>query len=314
MSIPSLNFKLDNNRIGWFVKFVNAVVIRCKPLDLDVFRLSCHKLCSRYEVHERDWICYAVNHNTQVLDLSLYGSMPCYIYTCTSLEELYLNYRNRYSSVQIVNLPNLRKLSISNIACQSYVKNLRSGCPILEFLRVDTFKFTDCVITDERLKYLAILKCKIQKEAQLFVSAPNLLSFSYEGELSLPCKTTLNMPSLSSTCLTSCDLSMIKCFEGMTSCLRFLTHVELLELHFEFCRHKELLTSDLSLELPIFPNLKNVTVAFCMFSCFQMVTCILKSSPNLEKLAILQNVCFFQGEEGASTNESTNVSSTIAIF
>ncbi|XP_078149958.1 putative F-box/LRR-repeat protein At3g18150 [Carex rostrata] len=294
-----------------FVKFVNAVLLRRKPLDLDVFHLNCYEL--EEDSSEADWIRYAMNHNTRVLYLSTSDFIPWSSYTCTSLEKLDL-YRPHTDSDIIVNLPNLKALSISYADLDScYVKNFLSGCPILEFLELDNcnFSYTDCIIAHEYLKYLLLVTCRIEQE--LFVSAPNLLSFSYEDELSLPCKTTLNMPSLAKSCLTSCDPSMIKCLEGTATCLRFLTNVELLELHFECRQYKELLASVLSLELPIFPNLKNVTVAFCMFSCFQMVTSILKSSPKLKKLTILQKECLSHCEAEASTNESTSISSTIAV-
>ncbi|XP_078149957.1 FBD-associated F-box protein At5g60610-like [Carex rostrata] len=316
-----------------FPNFVNAVLLRRKPLDLDVFQLFCYYLSNNAEMH---WIRYAMNHNVRVLHLSPYEFIPWSTYTCASLQKLYLysphrDLDNLDSSLQRVNLPNLKKLSIccADLLNSNYVNNFLGGCPKLEFLLIDTCKFTDCIIAHDNLEYLVLVRCLIEDE--LFVSAPNLLQFFYRGELSLPCKTTLNMPSLASSRLTSCDPpfmflhhkeetswvpSIIKCLEGMATCLRFLTNVELLELHFEYRQYKEFSASVSSLELPIFPYLKNVTVAFCMFSCFQMVTWIMKSSPKLKTLTILQNRCVSHSEEGDCshcTNESTNVSSTIAI-
>ncbi|XP_078149567.1 F-box/LRR-repeat protein At3g59210-like [Carex rostrata] len=345
-SLPSLNFifndlfdnfdeDFDDNESAFsakcekFVNFVNAVLLRRKPLDLDVFQLHCYELSNSQEIN---WIRYAMNHNARVLQLTPSEFIPWSTYTCASLQKLYLNgpdgdFHNLDSSVQRVNLPNLKKLSIFNAVSlnSSYVKNFLCGCPKLEFLLIDTCIFTKyCIIAHDNLEYLVLVRSLIKDE--LFVSAPNLLSFSYMDELPLPCKTTLNMPSLESSCLTSCDPpsifqinktscypSMVKCLEGMATCLRFLTNVELLELHFECCQYKELLASVLSLELPIFPNLKNVTVAFCVFSCFQMVTWIVKSSPKLKRLQYYKKN-LSHGEEEASTNESTKVSSTIAIF
>ncbi|XP_078149560.1 F-box/LRR-repeat protein At4g14103-like isoform X2 [Carex rostrata] len=337
--LPSLNFSFDDfghddyyhgycfdrNDAGRFAKFVNNLLLRREHMDLDVFRLSCEHF--DYSEIERDWIHYAFEHNTRVLHLSLSDSVPPYIYTCTSLEELYLNdnhaYNRRYfnrheidSSVHIVNLPNLRKLTIYRSALTSNdVKNLLSGCTILEFLRLDCCFLFDCVIAHKSLKHLAIVNCLFE-ETQLVISTPNLLSFLYDDGHSFrsPSNTTLNMPSLASSYLTIQDYSRMKCFERMTTSLSFLTNVEFLELHFIFEDYWLEELAVLPFELPIFSNLKNLTVSIFTFSCFQLVNCILKSSPNLEKLTMLQEGYVSQGEEGASTNESTNISSTIAIF
>ncbi|XP_078151835.1 F-box/FBD/LRR-repeat protein At1g13570-like [Carex rostrata] len=297
-----------------FVKFVNTFLLRRKPLDLDVFRLFCHRLCSRDVGFETDWIHYAVNHNIRILHLSLVGSEPWCIYTCTSLEELYLYQISIDSPDQIVNLPNLRKLNICSVDLNpKHVKNLLSGCPVLEFLRLDTCFFSECIISHECLKHLAIVNCMIEG-TQLFISTPNLLSFLYDGKLSSSYKTTINMPSLTSSCLMSRDNYVSTSLEGMATFLRFLANVELLELHFQCVWNKEWLQHVLPLELQIFEKLENVTVAFCMFSCFQMVTWVLKSSPNLKKLTILQREgCLSYDENRASSSlELTNASLTIA--
>ncbi|XP_078150083.1 F-box protein At5g03100-like [Carex rostrata] len=318
--LPSLNFNFHNFRhdydddfvddiaVGRFAKFVNTLLLRRKPFDLDVFCLSCEGMSLFNTLSCEGMIRYAVEHNTRVLHLSFPDSVPPCIYTCTSLEELYLNdnhassgytrYVKIYSSVPIVNLPNLRKLTFYRTALNSNnVKNLLSGCTILEFLRLDSCFLVDCVIVHKSLKHLAIVNCLFNK-TQLVISAPNLLSFVYDENFQPPSNTTLNMPSLASSCLMIRGCLMMKYLERMT------TNIELLELHFK--RHLLEESTVVPLKLPIFSNLKNLTAVLVTFSCFQMVNCVLKNSPNLEKLTLLQ--------EGASTNVSTNVSSTIAIF
>ncbi|XP_078149556.1 F-box/LRR-repeat protein At3g26922-like isoform X1 [Carex rostrata] len=323
-----LRRKADSRR---FVKFVSTLLLRRNPLDLDMFRLSCDKLYGRDVELETDWIHYAVNHNTRILDVTLIGSGPSCIYTCTSLEELYLHGVSLGSSIQIVNLPNLRKLSIYSADLYSnHVKSLLSGCTILEFLRLDTCRLSECIISHECLKHLAILNCSIQKGTQFSISTPKLLSFLYDGKLS-SYKTTINMPSLTSSCLMNCDNikeyltatitysylinldNIVNIFmEGMATCLRYLANVELLELHFERVGYKVLNPQALlSLELPIFPKLENMTVAFGVLSCFQMVILIIKNSPNLKKLTILQREgCLSSVEMEASTNELASITST----
>ncbi|XP_078149455.1 putative F-box/LRR-repeat protein At4g15060 [Carex rostrata] len=313
-SLSSLNFEW-NELHARFGKFVNTFLLRRKPLVLDVFRLSCFMFRSTYAWEVSDWIRYAVNHNTRVLHLKLGNSVPCCIYTCTSLEELYLYFVRIDSSIPIVNLPNLRKLSINGTGLDSsYVENLLSGCTKLEFLRLESCYFSECIISHECLKQLAIKNCWI-RGSRLFINAPNLLSFSYTGKLS---KATLSMPSLRFVCLVCCDFSTYSSMEDMVTFFRFLTNVELLELHLECCWDKDLSAAVWPLELSIFAKLKNVTIGFCMFSCFQMVTSILKCSPNLTKLTILQQKeeCLYhvdEDEEEASTKVPPNISSTIVV-
>ncbi|XP_078151304.1 putative F-box/LRR-repeat protein At5g02930 [Carex rostrata] len=210
---------------GRFAKFVNSLLMRRQSLDLDVFRLFCHQIWLGYE---REWVHYAVNHNPRVLHLTLTRSVPWCVYTCSSLEELYLSDPGIYPSDLIVNLPKLRKLTICWSDLNSiYVKNLLYGCPILELLRLDSCVVRDCVIAHECLKHLAIENCHIiHEEHHLFINAPCLLSFLYEGDLSLPYKTTLNKPSLTSSCLTSFDDSADISLEGIATCLHFLTNID----------------------------------------------------------------------------------------
>ncbi|XP_078150086.1 putative FBD-associated F-box protein At5g50270 isoform X2 [Carex rostrata] len=262
-----------------------------------------------------------MNHNTRVLHLKLGGYLtvgryvPCCIYTYTSLEELYLNYPRIDSSIPVVNLPNLRKLSICDADLNSsYVKNLLSGCTKLEFLHLESCHFSECIISHECLTHLAIENCQI-KETGLFINAPNLLSFSYSGKLYIA---SLNMPSLRFVCLKHCDFSTNASMEEMVTFLHFLANVELLEMHLECCCDKDLSAAVWPLKLSIFSKLKNVTVCFCMFSCFEMVTSILKSSPNLTKLTVQQKEdCPAHGEEdeveGSRKDIITNLSSAIVV-
>ncbi|XP_078151550.1 putative F-box protein At1g58310 [Carex rostrata] len=312
-----------------FKQFVNTLLLRRKPLDLDMFRLSCHKLLGL----ETECIHYAVNHNTRILHLSIVGSMPSCIFTCTSLEELYLHRVSLKSSVHILNLPNLRKLSMIDADLYSnHLNNLFSGCTILEFLRLDTCFLSECIISHECLKHLVIMNCSIRKGTQFSISTPKLVSFLYDGKLS-SYKTTINMPSLTSSCLMNRDNivrdyaysltrsssyvmygdNIVTIFmEQMATCLCYLTNVELLELYFERVGYKVLNPQALlSLELPIFPKLENMTVAFGVFDCFQLVTLIIKNSPNLKKLTILQREgCLSSDEMEASTDELTSIIST----
>ncbi|XP_078150002.1 F-box/LRR-repeat protein 25-like [Carex rostrata] len=228
-----LNMTTESVKLG---KFVDTFLQRREPLNLDVFRLPCFKFQSMNACQVSNWIRYAVNHNTRVLHITYDGSVPCCIYTCTSLEELYLGFPCIDSSVPIINLPKLRKLTIRYEHLNSgNVKNLLSGCRTLEFLRLDSCFFIECIIiSHECLKHLAIVNC-YRDGTSLFINTPNLLSFSYDGKLS---KTTLNMPSLTFASLVRCNSLTNTSSEEFVTFFCSLTNAEFLELHLECSLHQ----------------------------------------------------------------------------
>ncbi|KAF3339854.1 putative F-box/FBD/LRR-repeat protein [Carex littledalei] len=319
----------EQKKVCWerFVEFVNMVLLKRESLDLNMFSINGIPFPSD---EARDWINYAVKHKTRILKLE--RCLPCCISPYTSLEELHL-YQLREFGSGIVTLPKLRKLIISDGQLESdYLKNLLSGSPILEYLRLDNCIPRECVIAHGCLKHLAIVNRHCSHPRNLLISAPNLLSFFYDGELLLSHQTTLNVPSLTFACLVIRDSSSINCLAGMAAMLFFLATVELLELHvncnwqnvyisyshfeillisIDLCMFERMykeLPAVLRTKLPIFQKLKNVTFGFSTSSCFQMVTWILKNSANLKKLILLeQEEWLFHDERGASTSESTKV-------
>ncbi|XP_078149824.1 F-box/LRR-repeat protein At4g14103-like [Carex rostrata] len=300
-------------KLHWerFVEFVNMVLLKRKSLDLDMFSINGFTSINE---HTRDLIHYAVKHKTRVLKLD--NCLPCCFSPYTSLEELHL-YQCWYREFEygIVTLPKLKKLIISHGELESdHLKNLLSGSPILEYLRLDNCIQEECVIAHGCLKHLVIVY-KHSGYRKLLISAPDLLSFSYDGELLLSCETTLNMSSLTSACLVSRDSSTIKCLAEMTDMLSSLANVQLLELHVN-CNWQKELPAVLQIKLPIFQKLENVTFGFSGSSCFQMVSWILKNSPNLKKLTLLEQEreeYLFHDERGASTSESKDASSRVAV-
>ncbi|KAJ3687295.1 hypothetical protein LUZ61_016459 [Rhynchospora tenuis] len=124
-----------------FAIFVEMVLFSCEPLHLDVFRLSFGALNSA-DVLLKDWVIYAVQHNPRVVHLAFLQLPPSLvhsIYTCTSLEELYLHHSERalsqYTCRAAVNLPNLKRLSIHNVfLAKNELQDLLAGCPVLQYL------------------------------------------------------------------------------------------------------------------------------------------------------------------------------------
>ncbi|XP_078151587.1 putative F-box/LRR-repeat protein At3g59170 [Carex rostrata] len=295
------------------VEFVNMVLLKRKSLDLDMFNIN--GICLDDEEQARDWIHYAVKHKTRVLKVD--KCLPCCFSPYTTLEELHLyKYWCREFESGIVTLPKLKKLIISYGKLESdNLKNLLSGSPVLEYLRLDNCIQRECVIAHGCVKHLAIVYKHSGYPRELLISAPNLLSFFYDGKLLLSCETILNMSSLTFACLVSRDSSTINCLAGMTAMLSFLANVQLLELHVN-CNWQKELPAVLQIKLPIFQKLKNVTFGFSRSSCFQMVSWILKNSLNLKKLTLLEQEreeYLFHDERGTSTSESKDASSRVAI-
>lgn len=224
-----------------FIKFVNKLLQKWKSLDLDMFVLSGDEFRTRYkcysdwyEFHITEWISYAVKHKARVIyliDLP-YKSLPSCIYTCASIEELNLSTCHRYA-YGMVHLPNLRKLSIyDGIGC---LRNLLSGSPNLEYLKLDLCSLEHYLICHGFLKHLSIIDCEIYYDTRLLIAAPKLLSFSYRGEVPLSSKETLSMPSLVSADIKICYTQMTDISEKLAPLLSALGNVEHLKLDINRC-------------------------------------------------------------------------------
>ncbi|KAJ3687297.1 hypothetical protein LUZ61_016461 [Rhynchospora tenuis] len=298
-----------------FATFVDMVLLRRKPVPLDVFRMSFGALDSNY-VTFQNWLNYAVQHNPRVVHLDYFCcSLPVCVYTCTSLEELYIHlYPVQILTLTrrpVVNLPNLKRLSIRNdFLTPNQFKDLLFGCPILEYLWLNRCYFgEETEIAHESLQHLTIVDSKIS-----FFHASNLLTFYY---ISSEATATLDMPSLTYAHLElknpMIQYPLVQCWNGLASFLRGLVNVEVLELCVPWA---QLLEEFVLPELPVYQKMHDLSVgAFCMRLGFFLVTWILWKVPNLKKLTILQqSECtgFCCGEE-ADTSESTDVPLRAAI-
>ncbi|KAJ3687296.1 hypothetical protein LUZ61_016460 [Rhynchospora tenuis] len=300
-----------------FARFVNSVMLRRKPLPLDMFSLSFGALNSN-DMLLRNWVIYAVHRNPRVVRLAFLQFSSTFVntvlhclYTCTSLEELYLHHCERVSSKYtcraVVNLPNLKRLSIYNdFLTKNELKDLLSGCPILQYLWLEQCQLQKDEITNESLQHLTIVNSKIT-----FISAPNLLTFHF---ISSEPTATLNMLSLTYARIELKN-PMIQGWKGLASFFSGLVNVEILELQVPFklkVKKEEILLP----ELPIFQKMHDFSVGgFCKCFGFCLVTWILGKAPNLKKLTFLQLrecSCFCRGEE-VNTSEWTDGSFSAAI-
>lgn len=221
-----------------FVEFVSVFLFCCNHLlVLDKFQLSCQhnqisKLIFGKSVleHARDWIRYAVRHNPRVLSLHFVLSRNSLsdIYTCMSVQELHLH-ECEVDVSGIVNLPSLRKLSFSKVDfILSNLKNILSGCPILEYLSLECCIWDESEIAHRSLQHLTIVSCTCAREIpRMFISAPNLLSFCYKWS---PSKITLNVPSLTDARFIFPNSTAVwRGWKELAASLSALVNVEILE-------------------------------------------------------------------------------------
>ncbi|KAJ4789906.1 F-box/RNI-like superfamily protein [Rhynchospora pubera] len=312
-----------------FSTFVTTVLLMSNPLHLDTFRVSFGSLISNNLLF-KEWVIYALQHNPRVVHLEFLQYPPLSLihrlYACASLEELGIHYGekivtprlaeerflrhhqrafSKYTPRAAINLPNLKKLSFRNdYFSNNNLKDLLSGCPLLQYLSLEQCYLEEDEIAHETLQHLTTINCRIPS----IISATNLVTFYYISSSPIPIP---NMPSLTHACVTVNTHS--RSWEGLASFFSGLVNVEVLELDVSYVKPQEEYVLP---ELPIFQKVHDLSVGFCMCSgfLFWLVTWILKKVPNLKKLTLQQQKCygFCCGEE-ADTSDWTGIPLRAAI-
>ncbi|KAJ3676234.1 hypothetical protein LUZ60_003646 [Juncus effusus] len=302
--VPVLHFDLTEfadeffalGGLNRFKCFVTQFLLSfAESSNLETFRLSCHAI-SDTSISDcvSMWIFDALKYNPKNIFIDFSGhnylNLPDLIYTCESLEEIYLNICVGESTQRITpcisNLPKLRKLSLCNVYIyDDHMENLISGCPNLEILIVENCVMRISGIWCRSLKSLTIRGCHLFVPA-FSISAPGLLYFSFVGEMESGIK-------LRDVCeVTHASI----CFDtGMNYNSDFLSNllrVEDLKISSGFL--KNVLEGE-SRKCPIFHNLKHLILGDCCMNCaFGSLSCFLEHTPKLEKLTLLHTEGIFE--------------------
>ncbi|KAJ1685224.1 hypothetical protein LUZ63_016614 [Rhynchospora breviuscula] len=275
-----------------FVHFVSTVLLRRQPCNIHSFRLDCDSVTLSRQDHFKAWIVYAVQHNVRVLHVEALSShsFPSCIWACSSLENLYLNpfccdlYR-----LTDVNLPNLRELHLNEAFLDNcFSKLLFCGCPFLEKVCFEDCDFVDCDVSSNSLKHLRIVVDGDRGSYydtgfrhNMKISAPNLTSFSFDGEPVFMQQTIFE----STSSLIHVDFRYYCGFEeGYFESFAAVTSIENLVLRGHYC---DVFLEGLLPKLTVFDNLTNLTIGGLCLSChFNVLARFLEHLPNLKKLVL----------------------------
>ncbi|KAJ4809094.1 FBD-associated F-box protein [Rhynchospora pubera] len=293
-------------RFEKFRDFVSTTLLLREASDLHKFRLFC-KMFDRhnYRILMRSWILYALKHNLQVLDIDIRpeDSLPFGVFTCASLVDVSLSSYTSVQTVEVINLPCLRRLHLNHMKLnQDFIEKLFCGCPVLEFLHLEYYIGEFTAINSPSLKYLEIkyygLRGETEKNIEL-INTPNLLSFRYSiYSNTIGHKILLKMPSLTSASIYS-DYHI-----GKSNILIGLSNVQNLKLR--GCAIKGLLKNELP-NCPEFSNVKDLSLDDLCLSCnFSLFASFLNHFPNLEKLSLQHAGCSF-GEKVDGNRESLKI-------
>ncbi|KAJ1691592.1 hypothetical protein LUZ63_015747 [Rhynchospora breviuscula] len=258
-----------------------------------------------YHILTRSWILYALKHNLQVLDIDIRpgDSLPFGVFTCASLVDVSLSSYTSVQTVEVINLPCLRRLHIYNLKLnQDFIEKFFCGCPVLEFLHLQDYIGEVTAINSQSLKYLEIqyyvMRGETEKNIEL-INTPNLFSFSYSiYSYTIGHKIVLKMPSLTSASIYS-DYHI-----GKSNILIGLSNVQNLNLRGRAI--KGLLENELP-NCPEFSNVKDLSLDDLCLSCnFSLFASFLNHFPNLEKLSLQHAGCSF-GEKVDGNGESLKI-------
>ena len=154
----ALEHKFPSEEDAKFIAFVNAVLTLCRIRHIQKFRLSC-KIRDKDVI--RTWLRAAIGPHLQELrlDLSLPASdfffIPRSIFTCTALVSLSLKGMIHVEKLSSVHLPSLKNLEMDPVYVHPLDK-LFSGCPVLETLKLVTYRESTPKIYMPSLKSLTI--------------------------------------------------------------------------------------------------------------------------------------------------------------
>ncbi|KAJ3701428.1 hypothetical protein LUZ61_005133 [Rhynchospora tenuis] len=174
-----------------FERFVSMVLHRREPSDLHRFHLNTRDAWSIDDNLIMEWIHYALRHNVRQLHFSTstFQSLP--IFDCSSLEELQLGFRFGSSGDEVINLPNLKELNLTEFVLDaSFSKQLLLGCPALEYLSLEDCPFENCHLSSNKLKRLKInfissiddFGFVATENFGVRITAPNLTFLCFDGE------------------------------------------------------------------------------------------------------------------------------------
>ncbi|KAJ4744336.1 hypothetical protein LUZ62_001061 [Rhynchospora pubera] len=223
--ISSFSFRSEMlERQDKFVKFIDTVLAARQVQQVDRFRLAWKYQVRNYPPHGhpvRRWIPIVVQQLPRVLSILLQPRLdrvdiiPEPIFTCSSLEEIKLQVKNRADhsiwhdrlNPMVVTLPHLRKLNLGHFRIEAdFMDKLFLGCPILEEVELYSCWLDISHISCGNLRSLVINGCYHSRAIE--VSIPSLQNLKVTVMCSQPARLVFkNMSSLVKASICLLDLN-----------------------------------------------------------------------------------------------------------
>ncbi|GMP74867.1 hypothetical protein CsSME_00032140 [Camellia sinensis var. sinensis] len=243
------NFDFEENKIQNFVTFINHTLLLCKCSNIKKLVLDFrYKDCFASDINL--WIRFAAHNNVKHLYLRLGFSrvetdgyrLPQHLFTNSSLTNL--------SVLNCVVAPNghvswtsLKCLSLEYVKlCDELIAKVLSGCPVLEFLELNSFTGINHLNIDSvSVKKVVIQHSVVVRndESVLEISAPNLQSLELLGTFHRRKCRLVNVSSLveanlsltfDETCGRDSEDDNLKQWNQLKELLEGVQHVKALQL------------------------------------------------------------------------------------
>ncbi|KAI3955284.1 hypothetical protein MKW98_020917 [Papaver atlanticum] len=206
----------DDRQVNRCIRFIDKVLSLHDNSDIQTFDLGCvsYYLNGNIEFYKciDRWIATAASHNLQefYIEAFHYGDfeIPLCLCTCKSLKKLVLdvssseNYKGDIIIPNTMSLPQLKSLCLSldqsSFIDEKLINGFFSSFPSLESLIMHMghlgFGDINLLMSFPKLRHFRFHSWNHEKNTEVELNAPSLLSFSFEGYLS----TNITLTNLSS--------------------------------------------------------------------------------------------------------------------
>ncbi|XP_058210857.1 putative FBD-associated F-box protein At5g53635 [Rhododendron vialii] len=194
-SVPVIDlryYRMGYGDPGSFMDFVDRVLLLHNSPNLTKFHLHCG-WGNENPYRLNSWISTAINRHVQELVLSITSKaifeLPRHLFTSIDLVVLKLSYGFSWSALTVF-LPRLKVLHLFslNFLDDGSLKNLLSGCPVLEELAIITSprgKINTLCICSSTLKKLIVLNFEERSvQCGVVIKAPSLESLELSDSVS----------------------------------------------------------------------------------------------------------------------------------
>ncbi|KAJ4748785.1 F-box/RNI-like superfamily protein [Rhynchospora pubera] len=227
--------------------------------------------------------------------------LPSCLFDSPFLEKLVLKIETKHGVLfdsLSINLPRLNSLDLSFVNIDSHLmKNLLSGCVMLEELKLECCELVFSNLISGTLKSLVLCDCVIEEE--ICFSIPSLLDLRVSVNYQKSKVSFKDMSSLvkAYVCFDSVNIA-VSSEETRNKLFSGLSNVAILDFELRGSNNKDMMVmlQDALLQCPTFNNMKSFTVTGPLIPTVHLITHFVKRMPNLDYL-------FINHDENSSSQE-----------